>query len=283
MKLDNILTEARTRTSALTESYPAAITWRALRLHGWLFALWLAVMISIPITLWVWGEEVLRWGVTISVMLQAAAVLATLATVWPLARLLRLLLVVIPAAWLVERVGSTTGWPFGDYHYTDRLVPQLGGVPVIIPFAWLMMLPPAWAVARKIVGDSAHNGSGWRFALVSGLAFMAWDLFLDPQMVGWGYWEWTEPEMWLGGYFGIPWINFGGWALSAALITLLVTRVVRMDPLPVPMLLAIYVATWLLETGGQAVIWGLPGSALVGFVGMGVFVGLALRRRVADG
>jgi putative membrane protein len=212
----------------------------------------------------------------VSVLLQAAAVLATLATEWPVTRLLRLLLLVLPAAWLVERMGSTTGWPFGDYRYTARLVPQIGGVPAVIPVAWLMMLPPAWAVAGRILGDSAGQRSGWRFAVLSGLAFMAWDLFLDPQMVLWGYWVWTDPQPWLGGYFGIPWLNFGGWALSAALITALVTRFVRLDPLPERMLLAIYLVTWLLETVGQAAIWGLPGSALVGFVGMGVFVGMAL-------
>lgn len=256
----------------------AVTRWRTLRPHHWLLILWITVMICIPITLWVWGEEMLRWGVTVSVLLQAVAVLAALATRWSATRLLALLLLVLPAAWLVERVGSTTGWPFGDYYYTERLVPQLGEVPLVIPFAWLMMLPPAWAVAGRVVGE--HRG--WRFAAVSGLAFMAWDLFLDPQMVAWGYWVWTEPQPWLGGYFGIPWINFAGWALSAALLTGLVTRSLRLEPLPEPPLLTIYVVTWLLETGGQAAIWGLPGSALVGFVAMGGFVLLALRREKSE-
>lgn len=262
----------RSTAYALTDLRTVVNGPRSLRPHHWLFALWLTVMICIPIMLWVWGEEMLRWGVTLSVLLQAAAVLAALSTRWPAMRLLLLLLLVLPATWFVERIGSTTGWPFGDYHYTARLVPQIGGVPAIIPFAWLMMLPPAWAVAGRIVGQR----SGWRFAAVSGLAFMAWDLFLDPQMVAWGYWVWNDPHPWLGGYFGIPWINFGGWALSATLITALVTRFVRLDPLPERTLLAIYLVTWLLETGGQAVIWNLPGSALVGFVGMGIFVALAL-------
>jgi hypothetical protein len=51
----------------------------------------------------------------------------------------------------------------------------------LVPLAWLMMLPPAWAVARLVAG-----GPGIAFILTAALAFTAWDLFLDPQMVAWG-------------------------------------------------------------------------------------------------
>jgi putative membrane protein len=71
---------------------------------------------------------------------------------------------------------------FGTYHYTDALAPLVGGVPAAIPVAWLMMLPPAWAVAYAATGQAR----GWRFVFVSGLAFTTWDLFLNPQMVAWG-------------------------------------------------------------------------------------------------
>ncbi|GII82006.1 hypothetical protein Sru01_69880 [Sphaerisporangium rufum] len=35
-----------------------------------------------------------------------------------------------------EWVGIRTGFPFGEYRYTDVLWPQLGGVPVIVALAW---------------------------------------------------------------------------------------------------------------------------------------------------
>ena len=89
-------------------------------------------------------------------------------------------------------------------------------------------------------------------------------------MVGWGYWVWAEP----GGYFGIPWSNFFGWFVAAALITL----IVRPQPLPAGPLLAVYTVTWLLQTGGQTIFWQMPGPALCGFVGMGVFVVLSIHR-----
>jgi putative membrane protein len=140
----------------------------------------------------------------------------------------------------------------------------LGGVPLLIPLAWLMMLPCAWAVAYQITGQSR----GRQFMLVSALAFTAWDLFLDPQMVNWGYWVWEQP----GGYFGIPWLNFGGWFLSAVGLTWLIR-----PPAPPASLLVIYLLTWLLQTVGQLFFWQMPGPALVGFGGMGCFVVLNVR------
>jgi lycopene beta-cyclase len=234
----------------------------------WLIVAWTLTMISIPIVRWVVGDDVLHWGVIGGVLMQAAAVLVVLQGAWGTRATLRMVAIVLPLAWLVERIGSTTGVPFGAYHYTDALAPLLGGVPVVIPLAWLMMLPPAWAVASAITAGTR----GWRFVVVSALAFTAWDLFLDPQMVGWGYWVWQEP----GPYFGIPWINFFGWFLSSALITL----AVRPQPPPVPPLLVIYTITWFLQSIGQAVFWNMPGPALVGFVGMGAFVVLSIRGRI---
>ena len=234
----------------------------------WLIVAWALTMISIPIIRWVVGDSVLHWGVIAGVLLQAAAVLVVVHAAWGTRETLRVVAIVVPLSWLVERIGSTTGIPFGSYYYTPSLAPLLGGVPLIIPIAWLMMLPPAWAVAAAITGRS----SGWRFVVVSALAFTAWDLFLDPQMVGWGYWVWNQP----GGYFGIPWINFFGWFLAAALITL----AVRPQQPPITPLLVVYTITWFLQSVGQAVFWHMLGPALVGFVGMGAFVVLSIRSRM---
>jgi putative membrane protein len=140
-------------------------------------------------------------------------------------------------------------------------------VPLLIPLAWLMMFPAAWAVAYRIVG----RWGGVPFVIVSALAMTAWDLFLDPQMVAWGLWTWAEP----GGYFGIPWQNYLGWLLATALIT----AAVRPGDLPTGPFLLIYIVTWLLETIGLLFFWGLPGPALVGFVGMGSLIWLARQQR----
>lgn len=228
---------------------------------------WVLTMISIPLLLWTIGAAILPWGVAASVLLQVATVLGVLRVAWGGQDTLRMMTLVLPLTWAIEWVGSSTGWPFGAYSYTAVLQPQLGGVPLLIPLAWLMMLPCAWAVGYQITGQSR----GWRFVLTSALAFTAWDLFLDPQMVKWGYWVWMQP----GGYFGIPWVNFAGWLLSATVITVVVQPAMTASIA----LLFIYTMTWLLQSIGLLLFWQMPGPALVGFVGMGIFVVLSVRSR----
>jgi uncharacterized membrane protein len=222
--------------------------------------------ISLPIVRWTLGEAALRLGVVAAVVVQAIVVVILLGRAWPLPRLVGVLLAVIVLGWAAEYLGSQTGFPFGRYHYTDLLQPQVGGVPLLIPLAWLMMLPPSWAIASAIVPASkGQKTMGWKewlsFALISSLAMTAWDLFLDPQMTAWNFWVWEQPS----GYFGIPWINFLGWML----VTFLITLVVRPRGLPTAPLAAIYALTWFLETFGQLFFWGLPGPAVCGFLGMG--------------
>ncbi len=241
---------------------------------GWLCSAWVLVMVGVPIALRLGGEDGLRLGVVAGVLLQFLAVMAILLQAWGIRRTMAVIAVVLPLTWAIEFLGSNTGLPFGSYRYTGALRPQLGHVPLLIPLAWLMMLPPAWAVSAAIVGERRRLA----FVLVSALAFTAWDLFLDPQMVRWGYWVWTEPGL----YFGIPLVNFAGWVLASALVTLAV------QPRNVPMvpLVVIYSVTWALQFVGQLVFWQMPGPALVGGAAMGVFLLLAwqtvYRRWIAE-
>ena len=249
-----------------------------LRPHHWLTTLWVLTMVAVPILRWTWGDQILPQIVIASVTLQAAAVLAALWDGWGRGATLLLAAVILPITWAVEWLGSSTGFPFGSYTYTANLQPQLAHVPLIIPLAWLMMLPPAWAVADLL----SQRRGGWRFYLVAGLAFTAWDLFLDPQMVAWGFWAWQTP----GGYFGIPWVNFAGWFGSATLLTWLVARLsARGDgahrlpqTLPTTPLVVIYAVTWFLQTVGQLFFWGMVGPALTGGVIMGACLFGALSR-----
>lgn len=239
--------------------------------------LWLAVLVGTPVVLWLVGEGPFPRAVTLGVLAQAAATLFALACSWPVRRLVGVAAVILPATWAVEKVGVTTGWPFGHYAYTGALQPQLAGIPILIPLAWLMMLASAWAVAGAIL-PKRPAGSGWwyrlRFAALSGLAFTAWDLYLDPQMVARRFWLWDEPS----GYFGIPWLNYLGWWCSATLLTLIVMPGPR--ELPRLRLMIIYSLTWLLQVLGLGLFWGQWGPALCGFAAMGGFAILGWRREM---
>ncbi len=108
---------------------------------------------------------------------------------------------------IVERVGTRTGLPFGRYAYTSALKPQIAHVPVIVPLAWFGMGLPSREAGHAALGTSTSSAK--RVALGSA-AMTAWDLFLDPQMVGEGYWAWARR----GVYRGIPMSNFLGWFIT---------------------------------------------------------------------
>lgn len=218
---------------------------------------WAIIMINVPILGWIFGEHGIQAGISLGVVAQAATV-SLLLLLRTSDGLNPLILLAIPAYGLVvEVIGSRTGVPFGSYSYTDVLKPQILHVPVVIPLAWLMMIPPSWGIAAAL----APNGPLLLQAIIAGGAFTAWDLFLDPQMTTWNYWRWKRP----GGYFGIPWVNFLGWFATAALVTLLL----RPNNLPVKPLAIIYLVTWFLQSVGQVVFWKMIGPGLVGSAVMG--------------
>jgi putative membrane protein len=130
-----------------------------------------------------------------------------------------------------------------------------------------MMMPSAWALASLFTRHARYQRVA--FVVVSALVFTAWDLFLDPQMVGWNFWVWAQPGEF--SYFGIPWVNYLGWLLSSGLISgLALLAGLRPERIPLVPALVIYGVTWFLQTVGQLVFWGQPGPALVGALGMGI-------------
>lgn len=232
---------------------------------------WVLSMIGLPIARWTLGDAAIPIGVNLSAILQALAVFSIVQQQWGLRRAGMTFGIVALVTWGAEVIGSATGFPFGEYHYTEVLQPQLGHVPLLIPVAWFMLLPSAWVMAQLIVGEKRERrGQRAAFIAVSAIALTAWDLFLDPQMVGWDFWQWAEN----GAYFGIPLQNYAGWLLVAALVTYLVNPP-RLQAMPLAL---IYGVVWFLQTIGQAVFWGQPGPALFGFLGMGGVMLLAYLR-----
>jgi uncharacterized membrane protein len=229
--------------------------------------IWLLTLIGTPIAKWVRGDVAVVPMIIIGVLMQIAVIGLVFWRVEERRVSFRSILLILPLAWLVEFAGSTTGIPFSPYVYTKAFQPQLGGVPLIIPRAWLMMLPPAWGIAVMVVKKRRYFSPLLVRLVRSGvaaLAFTAWDLFLDPQMVGWGFWTWVKP----GAYFGIPLVNFLGWMLVSFIFTFFLIP----DHLPVTSLVYIYTVTWFLLFLGQLLFWDLPGPAFSGFLGMGGMV-----------
>ena len=245
-----------------------------------LLGLWIVLMILIPHVLRMADRPTFLVTLSLSIVIQVSLVLSLLLPALKAQATIASTLWILAVAWLAEVIGHNSGFPFGRYTYTDALWPQVGGVPIQVPAAWLMMLPPAWAAGTAIFAKrlDANCATKWKqlaaFSIVAGLAFTAWDLFLDPQMVAWGVWKWETP----GPYFGVPAINFLGWALVAFLILIGLSRTLDSNALPREALLLVYTAVWLLNSLGLGLFFDQPGPSAAGFAGMGMFVVLAWRQ-----
>ncbi len=246
---------------------PAVLLWMGI------FLIWWFILVFTPIVMWIAGDEYFSIMIVLGVVTQFIVSVSALSFHWPFRRLALVTLFAIGLTWLAELLGQTTAFPFGRYIYTSILQPQILGVPLLIPFAWLMMLIPAWGMAEAILlfwREKLGRGYPIAFAGLAGLAFTAWDLYLDPQMVARSLWVWDSP----GAYFGIPWQNYVGWWLTSMVITI----IVRPYNLPRFALFAVYTSTWIFQAIGLGLFWGQPAPAIIGFLGMGGFVAIAWMR-----
>jgi uncharacterized membrane protein len=197
----------------------------------------------------------------------------------------RLVVVVVLGAYAAELLGRHTGFPFGHYTYAHSLGPLLAGVPILVPFAWLMMAYPCLLLGRLLCDQIGElNGAARLFvtALLAGGALAAWDIFLDPQMVAAGHWTWAHPSPGLPGIARVPLTNLAGWALAAIVLMAVTDQALPRDrdseaaaatPPAVIVPAVLLTWTWLGSIVGNAVFFHRAGVALWGGLLLGLFVG----------
>lgn len=157
----------------------------------------------------------MRYAGSAHIVLGAAAMLAFgfVAVGWQ--RTLTFFALAVGASLSAELIGTGTGWPFGDYAYTDFLGYKiLGRVPFGIPLSWFYVGFAAYLLATALVTRyGLRPRSLWAIGVGAWL-LTAWDLVLDPAMAHESmpvrFWEWRET----GAYHGTPLRNFAGWAAT---------------------------------------------------------------------
>jgi len=114
---------------------------------------------------------------------------------------------------VLENTSILTGFPFGHYHFTERLGPKLLAVPLVIGPAYIGMGYLSWMLARVILGTGDHRQRYSTFTLpvLASFLMVAWNLSFDPLASTLRrVWIWEEG----GSYFGVPLSNFLGWYLT---------------------------------------------------------------------
>ncbi|MBP2146110.1 putative membrane protein [Methanofollis sp. W23] len=109
---------------------------------------------------------------------------------------------------LVEAAAVATGVPYGSFAYADALGWKVFG---LVPWTVGVAYPPVFLAVVTAAGIGAGTALR-RFLPASALLLVAADLVLDPAAVWAGFWAWEGT----GIYYGIPAVNFVGWAFTGA-------------------------------------------------------------------
>lgn len=169
-----------------------------------------------------------------------------------------------------ELAGTTTGYPFGGYAYTEFLNPKiLGHVPYLIPPTWYAVSILSWELAARITARTPHR-------LLVGAVFMVlWDVALDPAMgAGFPVWQW-ESE---GFFYGMPALNWIGWLATSLVIVGGYELISRATP---PVASRWTIPVWLVNgvfAVGICAVSGMWLAVGVGAVAIGLPIMLVLRR-----
>ncbi|MEL7067933.1 MAG: gamma-carotene 1'-hydroxylase CruF [Cyanobacteria bacterium J06581_3] len=146
-----------------------------------------------------------------------------------------------------ELLGTSTGFPFGEYHYLSGLGYKLAGlVPFTIPMSWFYLGFSAYLLAYMgLVGLG-------KLRVLSAIAFgslllTSWDFVLDPAMsqTTMPFWAWDQP----GAFFGMPYQNFAGWFGTGAVFMAIAAILWKAKPLetsniPLGLPLSIYLSNF---------------------------------------
>jgi putative membrane protein len=183
-----------------------------------------------------WGSQIFGWsmaggGVVYMLLATAAVALYAYRTlgVW------HWLSFMIPAIALSlgsELLGTSTGFPFGEYRYLSGLGYKIAGlVPFTIPLSWFYLGFSAYIIA--LAGLKRLEISNWLCQLgaitCGSVCLTSWDFVLDPAMsqAPIPFWVWDQP----GAFFGMPYQNFAGWMGTGIIFMTVATLLWKVKPL----------------------------------------------------
>lgn len=168
------------------------------------------------------GQTLFRWsmagGGVVYILLGTIAVAIYAYRTLGLRNWLTFMLPAVLVSLSGELLGTSTGFPFGDYSYLSGLGYKIAGlVPFTIPLSWFYLGLTSYLLARAGL-SKAFSQQGWLWqigAIVLGaLLLTSWDFVLDPAMsqTAMPFWYWHTP----GAFFGMPYQNFAGWMGTGA-------------------------------------------------------------------
>lgn len=126
---------------------------------------------------------------------------------WTPATARRWAAIILVCSYGVETLGAWTGFPFGEYHYTDKFGPILGVVPLAIPLAWYVVVSNTLFIVRIVAPYLSQVVE----AVLAALLCTLYDFVLEPfATTVKHYWNWAGET--------VPPLNYVAWFVVSGLL-----------------------------------------------------------------
>lgn len=129
-----------------------------------------------------------------------------------------LMLITFGITWTTESVSIITGFPFGNYAYSEHLGTKIGRVPWGIMPAYFLTAYLAWSISTTFL-NNYDNSIGKKDILltpvIASFIMVMWDFCFDPiHATAGGAWIWEDG----GPFWGVPLSNYIGWFITVYII-----------------------------------------------------------------
>lgn len=149
-------------------------------------------------------------------------------------------------ALIVEELAVATGIPYSHFVYSDLLGTSVINVPLATPISFFALAIGAYAYAVIAYNTYYNNTKELTtqqrafIATIGALILVLADLILDPAATTLGLWIWEVPGL----YYGVPAINFLGWAATGFVATYALTYLLSKPHPALTRSLQLIVAYW---------------------------------------
>ena len=87
---------------------------------------------------------------------------------------------------LVEVLGVSTGFPFGEYRYGENLGPKFFEVPFLIGLNWVVLTFLTLYVGKRLFKNK------WLVCLTGAILMVSLDVFIEPVAPIFDFWHWAN-------------------------------------------------------------------------------------------
>lgn len=106
---------------------------------------------------------------------------------------------------IIELIGTKTGYLFGNYAYGETLGAKIADVSIMIGVNWYCIVLASSNLARYVKGGILGK------AILAGLLSTLIDFIIEPVAIQYGFWSWNEGV--------IPFYNYFCWFVFASLFS----------------------------------------------------------------